>query len=56
VLLVSEELDELIALSDRIVVMAEGAIVGEIADETATPEAIGRLMLQQDTHGEAANG
>ncbi|WP_158264403.1 ABC transporter ATP-binding protein [Nitratireductor sp. StC3] len=56
VLLVSEELDELIALSDRIVVMAEGAIVGEIADETATPEAIGRLMLQQDSHGEAANG
>ncbi|MEO9615237.1 MAG: ABC transporter ATP-binding protein [Nitratireductor sp.] len=56
VLLVSEELDELIALSDRIVVMAEGGIVGEIADETATPEAIGRLMLQQDTHGEAANG
>ncbi len=46
VLLVSEELDELITLSHRILVMAGGRVVGEVEATEATPEALGRLMLQ----------
>lgn len=48
VLLVSEELDELIALSHRILVMAGGRLVGEVQSDDATQESIGRLMLSAD--------
>jgi general nucleoside transport system ATP-binding protein len=44
VLLVSAELSEIIALSDRILVMYEGKIVGELSRSEATEEAIGLLM------------
>ncbi len=44
VLLISEDLDEILALADRIVVMYEGAIVGERDAATATVEDIGLLM------------
>jgi general nucleoside transport system ATP-binding protein len=44
VLLISEDLDEILALADRIVVMYEGRIVGEVAAETATVEELGLLM------------
>jgi simple sugar transport system ATP-binding protein len=44
VLVVSVELDEIMGLSDRILVMAGGEIVGEIPGEGATEEAIGLLM------------
>jgi simple sugar transport system ATP-binding protein len=44
VLLVSEDLDELLALSDRIVVLYEGAVAGEVAAEDADPERLGMLM------------
>ncbi|HEY1848629.1 MAG TPA: ATP-binding cassette domain-containing protein, partial [Opitutaceae bacterium] len=44
VLMVSVELDEIMALSDRILVMAGGEIVGELKGEGATEEAIGLLM------------
>lgn len=46
VLLVSEELDELQILSDRILVMAEGRIVGEL-DGDADRREIGRLMVME---------
>lgn len=46
VLLVSEELDELQMLSDRIVVMAQGRIVGEL-DANADRRDIGRLMVME---------
>jgi simple sugar transport system ATP-binding protein len=49
VLLVSEELDELLSLADRIVVLYRGAIVGEVLGEHRTISRIGRMML-----GEAA--
>ncbi len=42
ILLSSEELEELLALSDRILVMYEGEIVGEVIDGDA--ERIGLLM------------
>jgi simple sugar transport system ATP-binding protein len=44
VLLISEDLDEILALADRIVVMYEGAIVGERDARTATVEELGLLM------------
>ena len=44
VLMISEDLDELMALSDRIVVMYEGSIAGEVDPEAATIEEIGLLM------------
>ncbi|WP_211747153.1 ABC transporter ATP-binding protein [Paenibacillus sp. Marseille-Q4541] len=44
VLLVSSELSEILQLSDRIVVMYEGRIVGELATEDATEESISLLM------------
>jgi len=44
VLLVSVELEEILALADRILVMAAGEIVGELSREEATEEKIGLLM------------
>jgi simple sugar transport system ATP-binding protein len=44
VLLISEDLDELLALADRLVVMYEGAIVGGMQAEEATAEKLGLLM------------
>ena len=40
----SEDLDELLALSDRLVVMYEGRIVGEMAAADADLEHLGMLM------------
>jgi general nucleoside transport system ATP-binding protein len=47
VLLISEDLEELLALADRIVVMFEGRLVGELPATEATPEALGLLMAGQ---------
>jgi general nucleoside transport system ATP-binding protein len=44
VLVVSVELDEIMGLSDRILVMAGGEIVGEMPGAGATEEALGLLM------------
>lgn len=44
VLLISEDLDEILALSDRIAVMYEGEIVGMLPACEATPERLGLLM------------
>jgi simple sugar transport system ATP-binding protein len=44
ILLISEDLDEILALADRIVVMYEGAIVGEVDPKAATVNEIGLLM------------
>ena len=47
VLLISEDLDELLALSDRLMVIFEGEIVGEMPAEEATAERLGLLMSGQ---------
>ena len=44
VLLVSADLNEVMSLSDRILVMFEGRIVGEVRPEEATEERLGLLM------------
>jgi ABC-type uncharacterized transport system ATPase subunit len=44
VLLISEDLDELLALSDRLLVIYEGNIVGEMPASEATAERLGLLM------------
>ena len=45
VLLISEDLDEILELSDRVVVMHEGRIVHEMPAEGADPQEIGHHML-----------
>ncbi|HMJ08817.1 MAG TPA: ATP-binding cassette domain-containing protein, partial [Pyrinomonadaceae bacterium] len=44
VLLVSAELEEVTALADRLLVIREGRIVGELDPKTASPAEIGELM------------
>ncbi len=44
VLLISEDLDEILALSDRVLVVYEGRITGEFDPTTATVEEIGLAM------------
>lgn len=45
VLVISEELEELIALSDRIVVLYDGRVTGKVARGSAEVEELGRMML-----------
>ncbi len=53
ILLVSVELDEILALSDRILVMHDGRIVGEVPQAEATERAIGLMMagISPDAQG-----
>ena len=44
VLLVSEDLDELFALADRLVVLFSGRVIGELATADVTAESVGLLM------------
>lgn len=44
VLLVSAELDEVLSLSDRVIVMYDGKIVGEVNPKTVSEEEIGLMM------------
>lgn len=59
VLLVSAELDEIMALSDRIVVMYEGRIVGTVDADKVTREELGLMMAGarlEDEKGEVTVG
>lgn len=51
ILLVSLELDEIMALADRILVMYEGKIAGELSRGEATEERIGLLMVGEYVEG-----
>jgi ABC-type uncharacterized transport system ATPase subunit len=44
ILVVSVELDEVLTLSDRILVMNQGHITGELVGKDADPREIGLLM------------
>ena len=48
VLLISVELDEIMSLSDRILVMFDGGIVGEVAPGEATEQMLGLMMAGID--------
>ncbi|ASA26143.1 ABC transporter ATP-binding protein [Paenibacillus donghaensis] len=54
VLLISEDLDELLQLSDRILVMYGGKIIGEATHEHADRQTIGLLMAGIDNREESA--
>ena len=53
-LLISEDLDEVLALADRIAVIYEGEIVGVLPAQEATAERLGLLM--SGAMKEVANG
>jgi simple sugar transport system ATP-binding protein len=55
VVLISSELDEVFALADRIAVLYEGEIVGELPAEQADRERVGQLMGGAHRTQEAAN-
>ncbi|HEX9377531.1 MAG TPA: ABC transporter ATP-binding protein [Actinomycetota bacterium] len=44
ILIVSEDLDEVMSLSDRILVMYEGQVVGQVDPRTTTRETLGLMM------------
>ena len=44
ILLISADLDELLAISDRFLVIFEGQLAGELSPEEATRERLGMLM------------
>ncbi len=48
-LLISEDLDEIRALSDRIAVMYEGRIIGIVDSKEATPDQLGLMMAGVET-------
>jgi len=54
VLLVSEDLDELLALSDRVAVLSGGRIAGTLPAASATREQLGALMTSDVGEGVAA--
>jgi ABC-type uncharacterized transport system ATPase subunit len=55
ILLVSSELDEILALSDRVLVMNAGRITGERAVEACTEAELGLLMAQTHREPEATS-
>ncbi|MBP6898629.1 MAG: ABC transporter ATP-binding protein [Burkholderiaceae bacterium] len=54
VLVVSSELDEILALADRVLVMDRGRIAGELSIEQCTEAALGRLMAGAEAQESAA--
>jgi simple sugar transport system ATP-binding protein len=54
VLVVSEELDELFELCDRLLVLNRGAIAGEVGRQDFSAEAVGPLMVGTAEHADAA--
>ena len=54
ILMISSELPEVLGMSDRILVMNAGSIVGSFDKKDATPEAVGTAMTTSHTRGVAA--
>jgi simple sugar transport system ATP-binding protein len=52
VLLVSSELDELLAVAHRVLVIYRGRIIGEVPGGSEQQEAVGRLMSGQKLSNE----
>ena len=49
IVMISSELPEILRMSDRIVVMCEGRITGELLAKDATQERIMQLATQRET-------
>ncbi|HYA44716.1 MAG TPA: hypothetical protein VED59_03855, partial [Acidimicrobiales bacterium] len=56
VLVISEDLDEVLSISHRVLVMYEGALIGEVDPRTANREAIGLMMAGVVARGGAPGG
>jgi simple sugar transport system ATP-binding protein len=56
ILLVSEDLDELLSLADRILVLYEGRVMGIVAGEQADRAKLGLMMAGTSSDLEAAAG
>ena len=56
ILMISSELPEILAMSDRILVMREGRLVGEFRREEATQEAIAHAMMSEEVRQAAGAG
>jgi ribose transport system ATP-binding protein len=52
ILMISSELPEVVGISDRIVVMHRGCVVGELPGKTATEEKVMMLATYGESHGE----
>ena len=56
VLLISSELSEIMSLSDRVIVMYKGAIIGEVDPRKVSREDIGLLMAGAKPKGDEVHG
>ncbi len=56
VVMISSEMPELLGMCDRIYVMAEGALVGELSGDEASQERIMALIVQAGTDDDLAGG
>ena len=55
ILMISSELPEILAMSDRILVMREGRLVGEFTREEATQEMIAHAMMSEEVRQAAGS-
>jgi simple sugar transport system ATP-binding protein len=55
VIFVGEDLDVLVELCDRIMVISSGKVSGVVDGRTATKEEIGLLMTKADNHEKGGN-
>ena len=54
IILISSEMPEILGMADRIIVMCNGHITGELEGEEATQERIMACATQFDLHGKSA--
>ena len=56
ILMISSELPEILAMSDRVLVMREGRLVGEFSRDEATQELIAHAMMGASANATTAVG
>jgi ABC-type sugar transport system ATPase subunit len=52
IIIVSSELEEIVEAADRILVLARGRLIGELAHADASVERILRLVFEVEEHGQ----